>query len=489
MGLEVHVELNTASKMFCGCPTVFGAEPNTQVCPVCLGLPGAMPVVNAHGGRVRDADRPGAELLDRRVVPVRPEELLLPGHAEELPDLAVRRADRLRRLDGRRRRRARRRPGRDRARAHGGGHRQVAARRRRHRPHPRRRPLAGRLQPGRHPADRDRHQDDPGHPRAGARWSPGRTSPSCATCCSASACPTYAWSRGRCAATSTCRWRRRAPASLGTRTETKNVNSLRSVERAVRYEIGRQAAVLDRRRLDPAGDPALARGHRHHHLGPREVRRRGLPLLPRARPGAGRARRASGSRSCAPRCPSRRASGAPGCSRSGASATSRCATPSAPGRSGWSRRPSRRAPRRRPRASGGSPRWPAAPTSRASSWPTLPVTPADVARVQALVDEGKINDKLARQVLDGVLAGEGTPDEVVEARGLAVVSDEGALSAAVDRAIEAQPRRGGQDPRRQGRRGRCADRRGHEGDARPGRRRPGPRADPRQAQRIRPSGA
>src|SRR5690348_5396851 len=60
MGLEVHVELNTASKMFCGCSTEFGAEPNTQVCPVCLGLPGSMPVVN--GTAVESAIRIGLAL-------------------------------------------------------------------------------------------------------------------------------------------------------------------------------------------------------------------------------------------------------------------------------------------------------------------------------------------------------------------------------------------------------------------------------------------
>lgn len=51
MGLEVHVELKTETKIFCGCSTAFGAEPNTQVCPVCLGLPGTLPVLN---GKVVD---------------------------------------------------------------------------------------------------------------------------------------------------------------------------------------------------------------------------------------------------------------------------------------------------------------------------------------------------------------------------------------------------------------------------------------------------
>ena len=69
----------------------------------------------------------------------------------------------------------------------------------------------------------------------------------------------------------------------------------------------------------------------------------------------------------------------------------------------------------------------------------LGITPQQVAELQALVDAGTLNDKLARQVIDGVLAGEGAPEEVAKARGLAIVSDTGALTKAVDEAIAANP--------------------------------------------------
>ena len=52
IGLEVHVQLGTRSKLFCGCSTNFGDPPNTNVCPVCLGLPGALPVPNAMAVRL-----------------------------------------------------------------------------------------------------------------------------------------------------------------------------------------------------------------------------------------------------------------------------------------------------------------------------------------------------------------------------------------------------------------------------------------------------
>jgi aspartyl-tRNA(Asn)/glutamyl-tRNA(Gln) amidotransferase subunit B len=69
----------------------------------------------------------------------------------------------------------------------------------------------------------------------------------------------------------------------------------------------------------------------------------------------------------------------------------------------------------------------------------MPITPKDVAEIIALVAAGDLTDKLARQVVEGVIAGEGRPTEVIAARGIKVVSDEGELVAAIERAIAAQP--------------------------------------------------
>lgn len=67
IGIEVHVELKTASKIFCSCPTTFGSAPNTQCCPVCMGLPGAMPSLNRHA--VELAVR-ASLALDGEILPV-----------------------------------------------------------------------------------------------------------------------------------------------------------------------------------------------------------------------------------------------------------------------------------------------------------------------------------------------------------------------------------------------------------------------------------
>jgi aspartyl-tRNA(Asn)/glutamyl-tRNA(Gln) amidotransferase subunit B len=69
----------------------------------------------------------------------------------------------------------------------------------------------------------------------------------------------------------------------------------------------------------------------------------------------------------------------------------------------------------------------------------LGVTPAAIIELNGLVEGGKLNNKMAGQVLDGVIAGEGTPTEVMEARGLVLVSDDGPLLEAIDAALAAQP--------------------------------------------------
>ncbi len=144
----------------------------------------------------------------------------------------------------------------------------------------------------------------------------------------------------------------------------------------------------------------------------------------------------------------------------------------------WWRTPWRPAPPQPTPASGGWASCPGGPTRPAPSWPRWPITPAQVARVAELVASGTLNDKLARQVLDGVLAGEGDPDRCGQARGLAVVSDDSARSPPWTR--PSRPTRTSAQKIRDGKVAAAGrpDRRGHEGHPRPGRRRPRPRADP-----------
>ena len=100
IGLEVHVQLATRTKLFCGCSTKFGAPPNTQTCPICIGMPGTLPVMNRRGVRAGAEDRRGAELPDRPVHQVGPQELLLSRPAQGLSDQPVRSAVQPRRLAG-----------------------------------------------------------------------------------------------------------------------------------------------------------------------------------------------------------------------------------------------------------------------------------------------------------------------------------------------------------------------------------------------------
>ncbi|MDU4832053.1 MAG: Asp-tRNA(Asn)/Glu-tRNA(Gln) amidotransferase subunit GatB [Actinomyces sp.] len=225
---------------------------------------------------------------------------------------------------------------------------------------------------------------------------------------------------------------------LGTRTETKNVNTFRGIEKAVRYEISRQAQVL-------ADGGEVVQQTRHFHaedgttsagrdksdaedyryfpdpdLGPIvaspewvERLRCELPELPAVR--RRRLRDEWGFSELEMR----------DVVNAGAidliEDTVSAGASSAAARKWWMGELSRVA------------------REAEVELEELAVTPAQVAELQALVDDGKINDKLARQVLEGVLAGEGDPAEVVDARGLAVVSDDGPLIAAVEAAMADNP--------------------------------------------------
>ncbi|WP_100813909.1 Asp-tRNA(Asn)/Glu-tRNA(Gln) amidotransferase subunit GatB [Microbacterium lacus] len=231
--------------------------------------------------------------------------------------------------------------------------------------------------------------------------------------------------------------RPRGQQKLGTRTETKNVNSMRSVERAVRYEIQRQAAIL-------AAGGTITQETRHWHedtgtTSPGRPKSDAddyryfpepdlLPVVPAPE-------LIEELRAALPEAPPARrrrlkaewgftdlefqdvANG--GLLAELAATVAAGASPAA-ARKWWTGEITRLA-------------------NAAGREASDLISPTDVAAVQALVDAGTLNDKLARQVLEGVIAGEGTPQEVVDTRGLAVVSDDGPLIAAIDEALKAQP--------------------------------------------------
>jgi len=231
--------------------------------------------------------------------------------------------------------------------------------------------------------------------------------------------------------------RPRGAEKLGTRTETKNVNSLRSVERAVRYEIQRQAAILDK-----GGSIQQETRHWHEDTGATSPGRPKsdaddyryfpepdlVPLVPSRE-------LVAELRAALPESPAafrRRLQAEYGFTESEfrditnanvlveLEQTVAAGAAPAQARKWWLGEILRIA------------------NSRGVEAGTL-VSPMHVSELIALVETGELTDRLARQVLEGVVAGEGSPDEVVKARGLAVVSDDTALIAAIDDALASQP--------------------------------------------------
>ena len=448
IGLETHIELGTVTKMFCGCPTQFGAEPNTQVCPVCLGLPGSLPV--ASRAAIEYTIRIGLALncsiaahcrfaRKNYFYPDMPKDYQISQYDEPLCtdgwlDITV--------------------------------------------PDPEPGP-GGTAQPPRPvrvEIERVHLEEDTGkslhvggstgrihgadyslvdYNRAGIPLVEIVTKPVAGTGALAPvvarAYVTELRDLVRALGVSDVRMEEgslrcdvntslapKGSGQWGTRTETKNVNSLRSVERAVRYEIERQAAVLDaggrvvqetRHLQEDTGITTAGRSKEEAQdyryfpepdlvpiAPPRdwvEQIRTALPELPSAR--RSRLVREWGL-SDLDMAALRNA----GALDLVAETVAAGASP-ADARKWWLGELSRRA------------------NESDRELADLAITPAQVAAVAGLVTAGTLNDKLARQVIDGVLAGEGTPEDVVAARGLAVVSDDTALAAAVDEAIAGNP--------------------------------------------------
>ncbi len=294
IGLEVHAELLTASKIFCGCSAAFGAPPNQHTCPVCLGMPGVLPVLNRRV--VEFAVRAGLA-THCRIAPHQPlgaQELLLPRPLQGLSDQPVRAADLRRPAASTSSSTAPAKRVAPHAHPHGGGHRQEHPRRAR-----RRQP--GRLQPLRRAAPRDRERARHAHAGRGRRVSAHAALASSSTSRSATA----TWRKAASAATPTSRCGRAAATTLGTKVEIKNMNSFRAVEQAIAYEIERQVRGARGRRARSSRRPGSGIADREETRTDAEqgVGAR-LPLLPRPRSAAARARPTPWSRRSAQRCPS-----------------------------------------------------------------------------------------------------------------------------------------------------------------------------------------
>ncbi|MFJ6769742.1 Asp-tRNA(Asn)/Glu-tRNA(Gln) amidotransferase subunit GatB [Kitasatospora sp. NPDC091257] len=433
MGLEVHVELGTKTKMFCGCSTELGAEPNSQTCPTCLGLPGSLPVVNAVG--VESAVKIGLALnceiaewcrfaRKNYFYPDMPknfqtsqydEPIAFNGYLDvQLEDGSTFRVEieraHMEEDTGKS--------------SHVGG-------------------ATGRIHGATHSLLDYNRAGIPlieivTKPIVGA----GERAPEVAKAYVAELREVIRsldvsearMDKGQMRCDVNLSLRPNGTETFGTRSETKNVNSLRSVERAARFEIQRHATVLT-----DGGTIVQETRHFHEENGSTtsgrikdnaedyryfpepdlvpvaparewvEELRAGLPELPRVRRARLQAEWGLSDKDMQ------------SVLNAGAvrpiQETIAAGAPADQARKWWMGELARRA------------------NETGTELSEQPITPAQVARVAALVAEGKLNDKLARQVIEGVLAGEGEPDEIVEKRGLAVVSDDSALGAAVDQAI------------------------------------------------------
>jgi aspartyl-tRNA(Asn)/glutamyl-tRNA(Gln) amidotransferase subunit B len=434
MGLEVHVELGTNTKMFCSCPTEFGAEPNTQVCPTCLGLPGSLPVVN--GSAVEGAIRIGLALhceiaewcrfaRKNYFYPDMPKNFQTSQYDEPISYngyLDVEVEGQTFRI-GIERAHMEEDTGKS---THVGG-------------------ATGRI----HGAEYSLVD----YNRAGIPLIeivtkpievPGHLAPAVARAyvtelrelIRALGVSEARMERGQMRCDVNLSLRPKGETKFGTRSETKNVNSLRSVERATRYEIQRHAAVL-------ASGGKIVQETRHFHENDgtttsgrvkeeaEDYRYFPEPDLVPVAPSREWVEQLRGTLPESPTARRRRLAEEWGISEfdmqtvvnAGALdaivATIEAGAPADQARKWWTGELARVA------------------NERGVEVAELPITPAQVGRVVALIGAGELTDKLARQVVEGVLAGEGDPDAVVAARGLKVVSDDSALLAAIDEAISA----------------------------------------------------